>query len=394
MNGPAMSRRHCVIAACLPPVLLLLSCATPGAAANEPPPNVVIIFTDDQGYGDLGCFGSETLQTPRIDALAEEGLRLTSFYVSAAVCSPSRAALLTGCYHKRISVNKVLFPGELIGLNPNETTIAEMLKPRGYATACIGKWHLGDQPEFLPTRQGFDEFFGIPYSNDMYPQNNLRHKFPPLPLMQDEEVIETNPDQDELTQRLTDRAVEFIERSREKPFFLYFAHPMPHRPCHASAEARRAVGLADREIPSYPQKTPDNDFVYPATMYDIDLSTGRIIDKLRELKLDRRTLVIFTSDNGPAVGSAGPLRGRKGAPQEGGMRVPFVAWWPGEIAGGGESEAIAATIDLLPTIAAISGADLPEKPIDGVNLWPLLAGRPDIAPPRETFLYYRGASLA
>ena len=337
-------------------------------------PNFIIIFTDDQGYGDLGCFGASHLNTPNIDRMASEGAKLTSFYVAAPVCTPSRAALMTGSYPKRVDLATgsnfaVLLAGDPKGLHPNEITMAEVLKARGYATGIFGKWHLGDQTEFLPTRQGFDEFFGIPYSHDIHPAHPRQDhfQFPSLPLLDGETVIEMDPDADYLTRRITERAVQFIEQHKEEPFFLYLPHPIPHHPVHVSPKFMETVSdslksrlALENGLVNYTVRGS----LYPQAISEIDWSVEQIIKTLIEHKLDNNTLVIFTSDNGPdggydrkGMGSAGPLRGRKGSTFEGGMRVPAVAWWPGKIPGGLEISELLTAMDLLPTFAKLSGAD-------------------------------------
>jgi len=370
--------------------------ATAGAQAR--PPNIVIIFTDDQGYGDLGSYGHPTLRTPRLDRLAAEGQRWTNFYVAESVCTPSRAALLTGRLPIRTGMvsdtRRVLFPDSAGGLPAGETTIAEMLRPRGYASAAIGKWHLGHLPQHLPMTQGFDAYFGIPYSNDMdatwgklpagEPKRRVmdpRTEYWNVPLMRNEAIVERPADQTTITRRYTDEAIAFVRGNRERPFFLYLAHSMPHVPLFRSAEfaGRSARGL------------------YGDVIEEIDFHTGRLIDVLRELDLDRRTLVVFTSDNGPwAVydeqgGSAGPLRGAKGGTFEGGMRVPALFWWPGTIQSGVVID-MGSTLDLLPTIAALTGAARPgDRVLDGYDLAPVLRGA---APsPRDTMSFYRGTAL-
>lgn len=381
--------------------------------ADDQPPNVIVIFTDDQGYGDLGCYGSPNIETPHIDRLAAEGMRLTSFY-AAPFCGPSRAALMTGCYPPRVSLGFNHVPNATTGINPDEQTIAEVLRSAGYSTLHVGKWHLGDAPEFLPTRHGFDEYFGLPYSNDMYPyhemlpilddepveQRAIRERvrytgsawkqgaatFPhpfekPLPLLEGETVIESMPDQSQLTRRYTDRAVRFIREHREEPFFIYLAHAMPHVYLHVSD---RFKGKSQRGL-------------YGDVIMEIDSGVGQIRAALDELDLAEQTLIVFTSDNGPWLaygidgGSAGPLKGGKGSTHEGGMRVPGIFWWPGRIPAGTRSDEIAANMDLLPTVAEISGAALPEQSIDGRSLWPLLSGQTDIGP-HEEFYYFVGNS--
>lgn len=367
------------------------SSSSAALASKGERPNIIVIFADDLGYGDLGCFGSKTIRTPSIDRMAEEGMKLTSFYVTCGVCSPSRASLMTGCYYKRVSINKVLFPAEAIGLNPDETTMAELLNTRGYVTACVGKWHLGDQPAFLPTRHGFDEYFGLPYSNDMHVPNKAR-RYNPLPLMIGEKVVETEPDQDYLTKRYTDYAIKFIKQNRSRPFFLYLPHSMPHRPCYASPPFMKRFNKEQLAQIGQTYKQ-SRDFIYPATVEEIDWSVGQIVKTLKELGIDKRTLVVFTSDNGPAIGSAGPLRGGKGSTWEGGMRVPCVARWPGKIPAGSVCNEVASTIDLLPTFVRLAGAGLQGGRIDGKDIWSLLSHQPGAKSPHEAFFYYRGPNL-
>ena len=303
----------------------LLGCGSsppPGqSGAPRPGPNFVVIFLDDVGYGDIQPFGRKDVETPQLNRMAEEGMRLTSFY-AAPVCTPSRAALLTGCYPKRVGLDRgfwhgVLQPGDEKGLNPDEVTIAELLREQGYGTGVIGKWHLGDQPEFLPSKQGFDYWFGLPYSNDMIPDNPRagQRNFPPLALMRNDEVIETVTDQTTLTRRYTEEAVRFIEENRDHPFFLYVPHTMAHVPLYAGESFKERSDIG----------------VLGDVLMELDWSVGRILDALRVNSLERSTMVIFTSDNGPARGTAGPLRGRKGSTFEGGMREPTIAWWPGTI---------------------------------------------------------------
>jgi len=358
-------------------------------------PNVVIILTDDQGYADVGCFGAEGFQTPNLDRMAAEGMRFTDFHVSQAVCSASRASLLTGCYAERVSIQGALSAASSTGLNPEEETIAEVLKARGYATGIFGKWHLGYQESFLPLSQGFDEFFGLPYSNDMWPVDfdgvslaggsARKSWYPALRLIDGStpgEAVETLEDQARLTGLYTERAVRFIEENRERPFFLYLPHSMPHVPLGASKAFR---GRSEQGA-------------YGDVIMEIDWSVGRILAALEEHGLSERTLVIFASDNGPWLnfgdhaGSAGPLREGKGAMWEGGARVPCLMRWPGRIPAGSVCNELAATIDLLPTIATLAGAALPERPIDGVDIGSLLAGEFTDAP-RETYAYYYGGFL-
>lgn len=352
-------------------------------AADEPKPNVVIIFIDDLGYADIGPFGATKQKTPHLDRMAREGMKLTSFY-AAPVCSVSRAQLLTGCYGARVSVPGVYGPGGKHGLNPAEHTIAERLKERGYATQCIGKWHVGDQPEFLPTRQGFDRYFGIPYSNDMQKKVTATGA-KVVPLVRDDKVAEllTDEAQSLIVERYTEEAVGFMQASKDRPFLLYFAHTAVHVPIYPGA--------------AFAGKSANGRF--GDWVQEVDWSVGRVLDTLRELKLDQRTLVIFTSDNGPWLskgadgGSAAPLRGGKGSTWEGGVRVPTLAWWPGKIAPGSVCDAAAGTIDLLPTAVAIAGGTLPADPvIDGRDLSPLLFGKTKESP-REAHYYFRAYQI-
>ena len=375
---------------CLLVGLTLLSQAI-SATGVERPPNIVLIFADDLGYADLGSFGAQDFKTPNLDRLAREGARLTNFYVPASVCSASRAALLTGSYPDRVGVTGVFFPTRAKdgqpaghgdkGLNPDEITIAEVLKEKGYATICIGKWHLGDHPDFLPTKQGFDEYFGLPYSNDMgwwagQPEG-FKKDFPPLPLLEDENVIETNPNQRYLTRRYTERAVGFIRQHSEDPFFLYLPHTMPHVPLFVSEPFSGSAKYG----------------LYGDVIEELDWSVGAILETLRELNLEENTLVIFTSDNGPWLsmgahgGKADPLRDGKFTRFEGGHRVPCVMRWPEKIAPNSELDGIVSTIDFLPTFAALAGATLnAERKIDGMDVWPYLYGAVEESP-RDTFFY-------
>jgi len=346
-------------------------------------PNYVLIFCDDLGYGDLGCYGSTKNRTPRIDAMAKEGMRFTSFLSSSPVCTPSRASLLTGCYARRVGMHEdftghwVLIPRSRRGMHADEWTLPEILKTKGYATACIGKWHLGDQPPHLPTAHGFDEYYGIPYSNDMA---SARRGDPPLPLVQDTKVIEAPADQATLTKRYTREAIQFIERNKSKPFFLYLPHTFPHLPLFASKEfhGKSANGR------------------YGDSVEEIDWSTGKILDALKQHGLDKNTLVIFTSDNGSNGrngGSNAPLSGAKGGTMEGGMRVPMIARWPGRIPAGGTCNELSSTMDFLPTFAALSGGLLSANKIDGHDITPLLTGTKGAASPYEVFYYYRRRQL-
>ena len=358
------------------------------AAAVQTPgrkPNFVIIFTDDQGYGDVGAYGATAYQTPNLDLMAAEGVRFTSFYVAAPVCTPSRAALLTGCHPIRVGLgHRVLFPYSKTGLNPEEITIAEILGDRGYATGCIGKWHLGHHNKFLPTRQGFDYYFGIPYSNDMGGVNYKRQNFkaPPLPLLRGEELIEESPDQRYLTRRYTKEAVRFISENRERPFFLYVPHSMPHRPIAASERFRG--------------KSPHG--LYGDVIEEIDWSVGEILAAIENAGLDDNTLVMFTSDNGPVIrearllgyrsGSAGPLRGNKNTTWEGGMREPCIMRWPGKIPKDAVCRELATAMDIMPTFTGLAGAGPPtDRIIDGKDIWPRISRRPRAKTPHEAFYY-------
>jgi len=351
----------------------------PLARAAERPPNVVLIFCDDLAYADIGCFGAKGYRTPHLDRLARQGIRLTDFYVAQAVCSASRAALLTGCYPNRIGVLGALGPKSTVGLHSNEVTLAEMLKQRGYATAIYGKWHLGSQPQFLPTRHGFDEYFGLPYSNDMWPFHpTAGTNYPPLPLFENERVVQTMPDQTHLTTWYTEHAVKFIEQHRAQPFFLYVPHSMPHVPLFVSEKYR---GQTRRGL-------------FGDVLEEIDWSVGQLLEALAQHQLEQDTLVIFSSDNGPWLsygnhaGSALPLREGKATAFEGGTRVPFVARWPGKIPAGKVCREPAMTIDLLPTLAALAGTSLPAHPIDGLNIWPLLSGVRGAPTPHEALYFY------
>jgi arylsulfatase A len=353
------------------------------ASAADRPPNLVLVYADDLGYADVAAFGATRIRTPHVDRLAAEGVRFTDFYVAQAVCSASRAALLTGAYPNRVGILGALSPGSRHGLAEGETTLAELLKARGYATAIYGKWHLGHLPPFLPGRHGFDDFLGLPYSNDMWPRHPEQRGFPPLPLYSRGAVLTLDPDQSQLTGEHARRAVAFIEAHHERPFFVYLAHVMPHVPLHASERFR---GRSRQGL-------------YGDVVEEIDDSVGQVLAALRRLSLDRDTLVVFASDNGPWLsygdhaGSAGPLREGKGTAFEGGVRVPFVARWPGRIPAGTVVREPAMTIDVLPTVARIVGAPLPALPIDGRDISPLLLGEPGARSPHEALLFYYGGEL-
>jgi arylsulfatase A len=385
-------------------VALLLFALVPFAQGREKP-NFIVILTDDQGFGDLGCYGSPNIDTPNIDRLAAEGLRFTSFY-AAPFCGPSRASLMTGCYAPRVSLSFNHAPKAVTGINPEEITLGEILQGQGYATMIIGKWHLGDNPKFLPTRNGFDDYFGLPYSNDMWPYHPrmpitenedarmvaARKRaaytgfagegsyYPrgggftqPLPLMSGEKVVELNPDLTKLTTAYTEKALEFIAKNKNRPFFLYFAHAMPHVPL---AVSDRAQGKSKRGL-------------YGDAVEEIDWSVGQIMGKLKELGLDEQTLVLYTSDNGPWLqygidgGSAGPLRAGKGTVYEGG---------PALTPAGPPPTQIAANIDVLPTFARLAGTKAPaDRVIDGQDLWPLMSGETGAQSPHKLFYYFGGS---
>lgn len=383
-------------------VLFVVGVAAPQAFANEATenparPNIVLIFIDDMGYGDIGPFGAKNVRTPNLDRFAAEGMKFHSFYATP-VCSMSRAALMTGCYNARVSMPGVLFPRHDIGLNPDETTVAEVLKDQGYATICIGKWHLGHREPFLPIHQGFDSYFGIPYSNDMtidpehakFAKNcvfregmteELARGEPikdTVPLMRDTEVVEYPADQSTLTKRYTEEALRFIGEYKAGPFFVYLPHSMVHVPLAASDDFRgkSAAGL------------------FGDAVEELDWSVGQIMAKLKELKLDENTLVIFTSDNGAASGSALPFRGKKATNFEGGVREPCIMRWPGKIPAGTECNRIAGNIDVLPTLAALAGAPVGDdhlvngRVIDGRDISPLMFD-PNAPPIRDTHLYFK-----
>ncbi len=346
-------------------------------------PNFVIILIDDMGYGDIGPYGSKVNRTPHLDRMAAEGMKLTSFY-AAPVCTPSRAQMMTGCYAKRVSLPNVIFPACPIGLNTKEQTVASLLKQQGYATMAIGKWHLGDQPEFLPTQHGFDHYLGLPYSNDMGgnapPGSKGR---PPLPLLRDAKVIEAPAEQDKLTELYTEEAVKFIAANKDRHFFLYLPHTAVHVPLHPGK--------------AFQGKSTNGKF--GDWVEEVDWSVGRVLDTLKKLKLDERTLVLFTSDNGPwhvkgkDSGVAGPLRGHKGSTWEGGMREPTIAWWPGKIAPGSLCDAPLSEIDVLPTLVKLAGGQVPaDRKIDGKDFWPLLSGQ-NKESPHEALFYFNGNRL-
>jgi arylsulfatase A len=346
-------------------------------------PNIVLILIDDMGYGDIQPFGCTNCATPNLDRMASEGLKLTSFY-AAPVCSASRASIQTGCYAPRVSIPGVLSPDMPVGLNPKEHTVAESLKAQGYATMCIGKWHLGDQPEFFPLNYGFDHYFGLPYSNDqLRPEASDGKRV--IPLMRDNQVISlwSEDDEDQMTRLYTEAAVKFIQENRDHPFYLYLAHNAVHFPIHPGLEFRGKSGHGR----------------YYDWVEEIDWSAGQVMETLRQLHLERNTLVFFTSDNGPWLvhgndaGTAYPLYGGKGSTWEGGVRESTFAWWPGHIPAGRVSDAVCGEIDLLPTFVHLAGGTVPtDKPIDGVDMSHLLLGHSDVSP-REAQYYYLGYKL-
>lgn len=381
--------------------LTILALVASAATLLADKPNIILIFADDQGYQDMSCFGHPKIKTPNMDRLAREGRKFTSFYSVNPVCSASRAGLLTGCYPPRVGILGVLFPNDTTGLNPGEITIADLLKEQGYATACIGKWHLGHLPEFLPTAQGFDSYFGIPYSNDMgYDPKmataadlvlregttrqdlaNATRRKPLAPLMRNIEVVEVPSDQHTLTKRYTEEAIEFITANKEGPFFLYLPHTMPHIPLFVTDRFKgtSAGGL------------------YGDVIEEMDWSVGELLRTVQDLGIDENTLIVYTSDNGPWLsvgergGSALPLRGGKFTTYEGGVREPTLMRWPGRIPAGTVCNEIASTIDLLPTFARLAGTEPPsDRVIDGKDIWPLVSGAEGAASPHEAFLYYRG----
>jgi arylsulfatase A-like enzyme len=385
---------------CTLPLIALLTLGLAGAArAAEPPPNFILINIDDLGYADIGPFGSKLNRTPHLDRMAKEGRKFTCFY-AAPVCSPSRASLMTGCYPKRVGLARVLFPGDELGLHADEHTLPELLKARGYATMCVGKWHLGDQPEFLPTRHGFDRYFGIPYSNDMGPAGDgaragfekfaanpkkldpkrLDPKHPPLPLLRDDKAVERvrAAEQATLTARYTEEAVKFIRAQKDRPFFLYLPHTAVHFPFYPGKE--------------FAGKSANG--VYGDWVEEVDASVGRVLDAVRELKLGARTLVMFTSDNGGTrVAVNAPLRGTKATTLEGGMRVPTIFWWPGRIPAGTATDEVASTMDVLPTFVKLAGGEAPtDRPIDGRDIGPLLLGAAGAKTPHEFFLFFRAGA--
>ncbi len=378
--------------------LALLAGLAPVAwCAGAPPdrPNIILIFVDDMGYGDVGFNGAAEPKTPELDALAKEGMVFTDFYVGCAVCTGSRTALLTGCHYRRLSMAAVLFPTSKKGLHPDEVTLADMLKTAGYRTACIGKWHLGHLPPCLPADQGFDSYYGVPYSNDMWrdPANRLADaitlreglsleevkqghtKKNWVPLMRGEEVVEYPADQSTLTKRYTEEAVRIIKEAKnhKAPFFIYLPHTMVHRPLAVSKafEGRTGTLIGD-------------------AIAEVDWSTGEIVRAVKAAGIAEKTLVIFTSDNGAAVGSSLPLRAKKGSVYDGGIREPTLMWWPGRIPASSTCREVAATIDIMPTLARLSGGTLPTRKIDGKDIWPLMTGEPGAKSPHEHYVLLHG----
>ncbi len=367
---------------------ILCSTLSQASAAEVEKPNIIFILCDNLGYGDVGCYGSKLHRTPHLDKMAEEGLKLTGFYVSSGVCTPSRASIMTGCYPRRVNMQKsdtgglVLQPVSPKGLHPSEVTIAELLKSAGYATTIIGKWHLGDQPELLPTRQGFDSYFGIPYSDDMTPREGK--PWPPLPLMENETVLESGVDRALLTKRYTERAVQFIEENQKKPFFLYLPQAMP--------------GSTRSPFASEAFLGKSKNGTYGDSVEELDWSTGEILKVLKRLDLDEKTLVIWTSDNGaprrnPPQGSNAPLKGWGYDVSEGAMRVPCIIRWPGQVPHA-TTDALCSTMDLYPTFAKLAGATIPEdRIIDGKNIWSIFSNPKTAKSPHKAFYYYFGDQL-
>jgi arylsulfatase A len=374
---------------------LALLCLTTESPGRDGPPNVIVIFMDDMGYADIGPFGAEGYETPNLDRMAAEGRKFTDFYVTQAVCSASRAGLLTGCYNLRVGIHGALGPKATHGIHSDETTLAEICKQKGYATACYGKWHLGHHKKFLPPQHGFDDYFGIPYSNDMWPWHpGVRHlpmeerikRWPHLPLFEKNQIINpevTPKDQEQLTTQITERAVGFVDSNKDRPFFLYVPHPMVHVPLYVSDKFR---GKSQRGL-------------FGDVMMEIDWSVGEILGAVRRNKLEEDTLVIYTSDNGPWLsygdhaGSAGPLREGKGTMFDGGCRESALMWWPGTIPSGTQCSEPAMTIDILPTVAKVIGAELPSHKIDGKSILPLFKGMSGAKSPHEAYFFYYGSQL-
>ena len=370
----------------------LFQCTNKKNQSDLSKPNVILIFIDDEGYGDVGCYGATGFETPNLDKMASQGMRFTNFYSAQPVCSASRAGLLTGCYPNRVGISGALFPHDVTGLNSSEYTMGEMFKDQGYATACFGKWHLGWQKEFLPLQHGFDEYVGVPYSNDMWPNSNVtgerlpkgngRGDMPELPLIQGNETIETITslaDQDKLTTLYTEKAVDFINRNAKDPFFIYVPHTMAHIPLGVSDKFR---GKSEQGL-------------YGDVMMEVDWSVGQIIEAIEKNGLTDNTIIMFTTDNGPWLnfgnhaGSAGGLREGKTTSWEGGQRVPFIVKWPNKIPEGTINNKLMCAIDILPTLASITGGKLSNNKIDGMDVSNMLYDH-SAASPRETILYYYG----
>jgi arylsulfatase A-like enzyme len=383
-----------IILSCLTLLLVSVFTVQPASAAERP--NVILIFIDDMGYGDVGFNGATGPKTPNLDQMATEGMRFDDFYVGCAVCSGSRTALMTGCHYQRLNMAAVLFPNSKQGLHPDEVTLADMLGDTGYKTACIGKWHLGHMPPCLPTYQGFDSYYGIPYSNDMWldPANKLaddmkvregltreeveagHRKRNWVPLMRGEEVIEYPVDQTTITKRYTEEAVKFINENKgnkEEPFFLYLPHTMVHLPLAVSEKFENRTGK----------------LIWDA-IEEVDWSVGEILDAVNKAGIADNTLVIFTSDNGAAVGSSLPLRAKKGSVYDGGIREPTLMWWPGKIPAGAVCHEVTASIDLMPTLVNLCDGKLPERKIDGLDIWPLMSGAEGAKSPHETYVLMHG----
>lgn len=386
--------KRCFVVSKLSYLLILVLCL-PAVSSADRLPNVVVIFMDDMAYADIGPCGAKGYETPHLNRMAKEGRIFTDFYVTQAVCSASRAGLLTGCYNVRVGIGGALGPSAKIGINPDEMTMAELFKQKGYATACYGKWHLGHHKKFLPMQHGFDDYFGLPYSNDMWPYHpGVRHlsmkerlkKWPHLPLIDGNEVVNPAVDgeaQEQLTTQYTERAVQFINDNKANPFFLYVPHSMVHVPLYVSDKFK---GKSEAGL-------------FGDVMMEVDWSVGQILDAIRSNDLSEDTMVVFTSDNGPWLsygdhaGSAGPLREGKGTMFEGGCRESCVMWWPGKIPAGSTCSEPAMTIDLLPTFAGLTGAKLPDHPIDGKDIWPLISGLDGAKSPQEAYFMYYGRQL-
>jgi arylsulfatase A-like enzyme len=382
------------VLAALTLLVAMFATRTTTKANEQRPPNFIIVFCDDMGYADIGPFGAKGYETPNLDQAAREGMKFTDFYVGRSFCTPSRAALMTGCIPTRVGIGGNFGPRSETGLNPDEMTIADVLKQKGYATACFGKWHLGHQPKFLPTNQGFDQFFGIPYSNDMWPFHpNVRHlpmeqrlkKWPHLPLYEGTQII--NPqimpeDQVHLTTRLAERAVQFIQEHKDEPFLIYLPNPQPHVPLFVSDKYE---GTTQRGL-------------FGDVISEIDWGVGEIISALKQADIDEQTCLVFSSDNGPWLlygdhaGSAEPLREGKGTNFEGGFRVPCLMRWPGRIPAGRTCREVTGTIDLLPTFAKLAGVPLPKNKIDGKDISDLMFGIPNAKSPHEVFYHYDGGN--